>query len=114
MLRAWIGQSLCVIFIVCAHASMRQHSARHKSASSWEKPIPRILHQIFLSGFAAYDKLAAEGTMHREYRDSCANHHPDWIHKFWTRKEAERLVQEDFAWFAETWGNYTEWVRTFV
>ena len=73
--------------------------------------VPRIIHQIYLSGEADYQQRLSEGRMKEHYRQSCVKLHPHWEHKVWARAEAESLIRDHYAWFWDTWESYTHWVR---
>ena len=76
--------------------------------------IPRIFHQVYLEGEDKFQEKAKEGKFSLKHRVSCKQHHQHWEYKFWTKKEAEALVQESYPWFWSTYTRYTHWVREMV
>ena len=73
--------------------------------------IPRILHHIFLEGEARYAAEVEAGHFALRHRRSCQQQHQHWTYMFWTRTEAEALVQAAYPWFWHTWKRYAHWVR---
>lgn len=96
-------------------AAQRQVQCRRRPDGTDEdcnQAIPHIIHRMFLDGEEEYSRQVnkPDPSFRREWRDSCALHHPRWEHRFWDAKAAEALLREHYPWFLETYKSYTRLV----
>jgi len=69
--------------------------------SNYTSLVPPIIHHILI-GNIDLNKRPTWITA----RQACIEWHPNYEFKFWNNSSAEKLIQEEFPWFSETWKNY--------